>query len=250
MIMSFTKKHLLASSFLALGMVHCGGGSTPPSNTPEAPTSGSEMSGDARSSQSMSSQSMSPQSTDSSAAGMSQNGMSSDEMPENSGAHSAMNLNDQQIAQVVANVHSAEIEQARVAQKKTNNEQVRQLATMMIQDHTRAQQQEAALNLGKEESPLSERLSTQSQAMLQALRSKQGEEFDRAYIQSQIVGHQQALDAIQNELRPNAQNPELQAYLQQLQPKIAQHIEHARQAQQSLQSSTTSPASSSTARSK
>lgn len=227
--MFFTRNHLLATSILALGLVHCGGGSTPQSNTPEAPASDAEMTGETTTQPGMNA------------------AESSDEAPENSGAHSSMNLNDQQIAQVVANVHSAEIEQARLAQKKTNNDQVRQFAAMMIQQHTQAQQQESALNLGKEESPLSKRLSTRSQATLQELSSKQGEEFDRAYIETQIVAHQQALDTIQNELRPNAQSPELQTYLQELQPKVAEHLEHARQAQQSLQSSMGNSRSSSTA---
>lgn len=220
--MFFTRKYLLASSILALGAVHCGGSSTPTSNTPEPPAS--EMAGDATSGQS----------TDPAAPNAAE---ASDAVPENSGAHSSMNLNDQQIAQVVANVHSAEIEQARLAQKKTTNEQVRQFAAMMIQQHTQAQQKESALNLGKEESPLSQQLSTRAQATLQALSSKQGDDFDRSYLEVQVAAHQQALDAIQNELRPNAQNPALQVYLQELQPTVAQHLEHARQAQQSLQSS-------------
>jgi len=171
----------------------------------------------------------------------------SDEAPENSGARSSMNLNDQQIAKVTDSVHTAEIEQARLAQKKTTNEQVRQFASMMIEQHTQARQQQSALNLSAADSPLSEQLTTQSQATLDALQSKQGSEFDQAYLQSQITAHQQVLEAIRNELRPNAQNPQLQVYLQQLEPKVAEHLEHARQVQQSLQSSTTNNRGSSTA---
>src|SRR5690606_22687813 len=159
----------------------------------------------------------------------------SDAVPENSGAHASMNLNDPQIAQVIANVHRSEIEQARLAQQRASSPEVRQFAAMMIEQHTQAQQQESALNLGEERSPLAQQLEARSQATLQALTSMQGEAFDRAYLEAQVVAHQQALDTIQNELRPNAQNPELQVHLQQLQPKVAQHLEHARQAQQSLQ---------------
>jgi putative membrane protein len=173
---------------------------------------------------------------------------SSDAAPENSGAHASMNLNDQQIATITEAVHSAEIEQARLAQQKSNNEQVRQFAAMMIEQHTQARQKQSALSSREETSPLSERLTTQSQATLETLKSKQGTEFDQAYIQSQIVAHQQVLEAIRNELRPNAQNPELQQYLQQLEPQVAQHLEHARHAEQSLQSSTSNTRSSSTAR--
>jgi putative membrane protein len=175
-------------------------------------------------------------STSTTQTGMTNAANTSDAAPENSGARSSMNLNDQQIAKVTDSVHSAEIEQARLAQKKTTNEQVRHFASMMIEQHTQARQQQSALNLSPADSALSEQLTTQSQATLDALKSKQGSDFDQAYLQSQITAHQQVLEAIRNELRPNAQNPQLQVYLQQLEPKVAEHLEHARQAQQALQS--------------
>jgi putative membrane protein len=206
---------------LAVSAIHCGGGSTPPSNTPEAPPSGS--------------------------VGNAAN--SSDEAPENSGAEASTNLNDQQIVKITDGVHNSEIEQARLAQQKTENPQVRQFAAMMIAQHDQARQQESALSLGSEESPLSRRLQAKSEATLAELRTKQGSEFDRAYLRAQIEGHQEVLDTIKNELRPNAQSPQLQVYLQQLEPKVAQHLDHARQAEQGLQSGTADDRGSSAARS-
>ena len=214
--MSFASRPLLISGILALSAIHCGGGSTPPSNTPEAPPSGS--------------------------VGNAAN--SSDEAPENSGAQSALNLNDQQIVKITDSVHNSEIEQARLAQQKTENPQVRQFAAMMIDQHDQARQQESALSLGSEESPLSRRLQAKSEATLEELRTKQGTSFDRAYLRAQVEGHQEVLDTIRNELRPTAQNSQLQVYLQQLEPKVAQHLDHARQAEQGLAGGTTSSARS------
>jgi putative membrane protein len=251
--MLFNKKHLLLTSVLALGALHCGGSSTPTSNTPES-ASDSSMAGDGTEPTGTTvpgEHTLGPAtgaSTSASQAGTTNAANTSDAAPENSGAHSALNLNDRQIAKVTDSVHSAEIEQARLAQKKTTNEQVRHFASMMIEQHTQARQQQLALNLSTEDSPLSERLTTQSQATLDTLQSKQGAEFDQAYLQAQVAAHQQVLDAIKNELRPNAQNPQLQVYLQQLEPKVAEHLEHARQAQRALQSSTTNSRGSSTAR--
>jgi putative membrane protein len=210
--MSFESRPLLISGILALSAIHCGGGSTPTSNTPEAKASGS----------------------------MGNAANSSDEAPENSGAQSSTNLNDPQIVKITDSVHNSEIEQARLAQQKTENPQVRQFAAMMIDQHDQARQQESALSLGSEESPLSRKLQAKSEATLQELRTKQGDSFDRAYIQAQIEGHQEVLETIRNELRPNAQSSQLQVYLQQLEPKVAQHLDHARQAQRGLQSGTTS----------
>lgn len=219
--MSFECRPLLMTSILALSAIHCGGGSTPPSNTPEAPPSGSVRNA----------------------------ANSSDEAPENSGAQSSMNLNDQQIVEITDSVHDSEIELARLAQEKTDNQQVRQFAAMMISQHEQARQQEAAMSLGSAESPLSRKLQAKSEATLEELRTKQGADFDRAYLRSQVEGHQEVLDTIRNELRPNAQSSQLQVYLQQLEPKVAQHLEHARQAQQGLQSGTPDDSDSSAARS-
>ena len=218
--MSFESRPVLVSSILALCALHCGGASTPSSNTPAEAASSESNAANA-----------------------------SDEAPENSGAQSAQNLNDPQIAKITSSVHESEIEQARLAQEKTQNPQVRQLAAMMIEQHEQARQQESALNLGSEDSPLSRQLHTKSEATLAELKSKQGADFDRAYIRAQIEGHQKVLDTIRNELRPNAQNPQLQVHLQELEPKVAQHLEHAQQAEQSLQSANTSDAEPSTARS-
>ena len=219
--MSFQSRPLLMSGILALSAIHCGGGSTPPSNTPQTPASGS--------------------------VGNAAN--SSDEAPENSGAQSSLNLNDQQIVKITDDVHASEIEQARLAQQKTENPQVRQFAAMMINQHDQARQQESALSLGSEESPLSRKLQAKSETTLEELRTKQGANFDRAYLRAQIEGHQEVLDTIRNELRPNAQSAELQVYLQQLEPKVAQHLDHARQAERGLAGGTTNDSGPSSSRS-
>lgn len=189
---------LLVASTLALLSAQCGGGSTPASQTAEARTS------------------------------------SQNDAPENSGARASQNLTDGQIAKITDDVHAAEIEQARLAQQKTENEQVRQFAATMIDQHSQARQQESKLDISTEESALSRELQTHSNATVEKLKGKQGADFDRAYLEAQVEAHQQALDTIHNELRPNAQSAELQAYLQQLEPQVAQHLEHAKRAEQSL----------------
>jgi putative membrane protein len=144
-------------------------------------------------------------------------------------------LSDEQIAMVTESVNSAEIEQARIAQAKSQNEQVRRFAAMMIEHHEQARAQQAALNLGQAGSSVSERLQRDARATLETLEAKQGADFDRAYLQAQVEAHQKALDALQEQLQPSAKSPELRSYLQELMPKVAQHLEQAKTAQQSLQ---------------
>jgi len=55
------------------------------------------------------------------------------------------------------------------------------------------------------------------------------------------------LQALQRELEPAAQNPDLRAYLQKLEPRVADHLAQAQSTQQSLQSSNENSRSSTTA---
>jgi putative membrane protein len=212
---------LVLTSLLSVGAAHCGGSSTPSSNTPEGSSPGSS---DPAAQGPMQSE----VTGDSSALGGGSSGAGDDQ---GSGAR----LNDEQIAMVTESVNGAEVEQARVAQAKSQNEQVRRFAAMMIEHHEQARTQQTALNLGQAESPVSQRFQRDARATLETLEAKQGADFDRAYLQAQVEAHQRALDAIQKQLEPSAENPELRAYLQELMPKVAQHLEQAKTAQQSLQ---------------
>jgi putative membrane protein len=202
-------RSILLASALALGAAHCGGSSTPPSNTPEAANE---------------------------TAGPEPTGSQPFETSSGSGSSSATTLSDPQIAAITDKIHTAEIEQAEVAQSKSNNEQVRRFAQMMIEHHGQAKSEQATLGVGSDESPTSMQLEQESKATLETLKAKTGPDFDRAYIQGQVEGHQKALDTIK-QARQSAQSPELRAYLDKLTPQVEQHLEQARAAQQALQAS-------------
>jgi putative membrane protein len=212
--MAMFSRSVLLTGALALCTAHCGGSSTPQSNTPEASaeaTSGPEQAGTETSS-------------------------SADTMGTGAAGSNTTALNDQQIAAIADKINTAEIEQARIAQSKSNNEQVRHFAEMMIEHHGQAKSQQQALGLGSAESQMSMQLEQESRATLETLQAKSGPEFDRAYMQGQVEGHQKALDTIQ-QLRQSAQSPELRTYLDKLTPQVEQHLEQARTAQQALQAS-------------
>jgi putative membrane protein len=139
-------------------------------------------------------------------------------------------LSDAQIATITDKVNTAEIEQARIAQTKSSDEQVRQFAQMMIEHHGQAKAQQAGLGLGTADSPLSQELDREAQSTLETLQAKSGAEFDRAYLQAQVDAHQKALDTIRQQLIPNAQAPELRSYLENLAPQVEQHLTQARSA--------------------
>jgi len=211
--MAMLSRSILLTGALALCAAHCGGSSTPPSNTPEASaenTGGPDPTGSQQFTQ----------------GDGTTTGSNSD----------AASLSDAQIAAIADKINTSEIEQARIAQSKSNNEQVRHFAEMMIEHHGQAKSQQQALGLGSAESQMSMQLEQESKATLETLQAKTGPDFDRAYMQGQVEGHQKALDTIK-QLRTSAQSPELRSYLDKLTPQVEQHLEQARSAQQALQAS-------------
>ena len=223
----FMNKTIVLTSALALGALHCGGSSNRGSNMPEGSTT----------------EESSAESTPSAGAGPGDSQGASTDTEQTPGSEPAgpsmTALSDPQIAMITEKVNTAEIEQAQIAQSKSKNEQVRRFASMMIEHHGKAKAQQEALGLSTAESALSQQLEQKAKTTLATLNAKTGDDFDRAYLQAQVEGHQEALDTIR-QLQPKAQNSELRSYLDELTPKVEQHLAAAQSAQLSLQSATSS----------
>jgi putative membrane protein len=137
-------------------------------------------------------------------------------------------LTDGQVAAVTDGLNRSEIEQAKLARSKSKNKQVLSFATMMIDHHGQAQKQQAALKETPEPSPLATQLQAEAQKTLATLQQDSGTDFDRAYLDAQVDGHQKALDTLKQRLLPSAKAAELTKYLRGLEPKIEQHLARAR----------------------
>ncbi|HLV21753.1 MAG TPA: DUF4142 domain-containing protein [Polyangiaceae bacterium] len=149
-------------------------------------------------------------------------------------------LSDAQITAVTAAANQAEIREAQLAQQKAQSPEVKQFAQMMIRDHTQAQQKqsrlESQLGLAPEQSNLLARLQSDTQSQLQQLQQASGRDFDRTYMQTQMQAHQQLLTAIDQQLLPSVENPELRTQLTQMRATIAHHLERAQAIHSQLES--------------
>jgi putative membrane protein len=61
-----------------------------------------------------------------------------------------------------------------------------------------------------------------------------GAAFDKAYVDHEVVYHQQVIDAIDKTLIPSAQNAELKALLVKVRPAFIAHLDHAKHLQASM----------------
>jgi len=154
---------------------------------------------------------------------------------------------DPQIVGVVSAADQIDIDAAKLALKKTKNDQVKQFAQQMIDDHTKLQKSvddlAKKLNVKAEPSDISKSLQSAAATETKKLRGLRGKAFDKEYIDHEVAYHQQVIDAASKVLIPNAQNAELKSALEGAAPLLQGHLDHAKQIQSSLGSSTTEGAS-------
>lgn len=104
---------------------------------------------------------------------------------------------DPQIVGVVTAADQIDIDTAKLALKKTKNDQVKQFAQQMIDDHTKLQGSVndlgKKLNVTPAPSDISKSLKSASVTEMKKLQGLKGKAFDTEYINNEVAYHQQAL---------------------------------------------------------
>jgi putative membrane protein len=142
-------------------------------------------------------------------------------------------LTDTEIAGVTEAANASEIEQAKIAQRKAKNPEVKRFAGMMLMHHQQAQTDLARLGIKTADSPVSIQLDTASASTLDLLKNATGD-FDRVYIDSQVEAHRNVIALIDSQLLPSAKEPSLRAYLQKVRNQVEAHLQQAETQQQTL----------------
>ncbi len=120
-----------------------------------------------------------------------------------------------------------EIQSSQLALQASQNPAVRNMANMLIADHTRSTQMLMAAAQSAGLSPPPPALLPPHQAMLDQLRAAgSGPAFDQAFQQIQLQAHQEALALHQN-YSAQGDVPALRTVAGQIVPVIQMHLQHA-----------------------
>jgi putative membrane protein len=142
---------------------------------------------------------------------------------------------DPQIAAIVVTANQVDIDAGKLAKAKAHAKQVKAFAQQMITDHTGVNKQATELvtrlKVKPEENDTSRSLKQGGDDNLAKLKKLKGAAFDRAYIDHEVVYHQNVIDALDKTLVPNAKNEELKALLIKVRPAFVAHLEHAKSMQ-------------------
>ena len=140
-------------------------------------------------------------------------------------------LTEAQIAKISELVNTAEVDEAKLAQRKAKSPEVKKFAGMMIRHHGDALREQAKitkkLGIKTDDSATSAKLKMDAETTISNLEKADATSFDSAYIRAQIDGHQQALELLDSQLIPSAKTPEVTDALRRARAVVAQHLSDA-----------------------
>ena len=154
------------------------------------------------------------------------------------GTASAQSVTDAQIASIVVTANQVDIDAGKLAQTKATNAEVKAFAERMVTDHTGVNKSAVdlvtRLKVTPADNPTSKSLKAGGDKNLAQLNKLSGAAFDKAYIDHEVVYHQQVLDAMDKTLIPGAANAELKALLVKVRPAFVAHRDHAKKIQSTI----------------
>lgn len=122
----------------------------------------------------------------------------------------------------------AEIETSKLALEKGSHAEVKKFAQTMIDDHTRANDELKAL-AEKKNLQVSDDAELMNKAKAMILQVRDGENFDKAYANNQVVAHEQAIELYHKAAASD--DAEVSAWAKKTLPKLEHHLEMAKELQ-------------------
>jgi putative membrane protein len=136
-------------------------------------------------------------------------------------------------------INQGEIMLGRLAEQRGATRPVKALGHRMVSDHTKAL--DASKHVASAvHSTLPKAVDAPTQAMYDDLSKKTGRDFDTAYLDAMVTGHDEAVRKFEEE-ETSGQNTAIKGYAREQLPTIREHLSLARHAQQEVQTGVTEP---------
>lgn len=139
------------------------------------------------------------------------------------GAPSSLSRSDKKILKDLAMANMAEVEAGRMAHGKSQNEQVRNFAQKMIDDHTKALDDVRQVAQAKGVT-LPTELGFVQKRMAARLAAQSGEAFDRAYLERAGVDDHKKTHDMLHKAQSRAKDPDVKALVARTLPVVDQHL--------------------------
>jgi len=152
-----------------------------------------------------------------------------------SGSSGALSSADRNFATKAAQIGLAEVQTGELAKSKAATDQTKQYGEHMVTDHTKANDELKRI-AGDKQMSLPSAPAAKDQATLKRLQGLSGAAFDRAYLDSQIAGHKEAISAFQAEAK-SGKDPDLKSFATATLPELQEHLKMATDASKTTKAS-------------
>jgi putative membrane protein len=134
---------------------------------------------------------------------------------------------DLQFVEEAAGGGQAEVELGKVAAERAESPDVKQFGQMMVNDHTKANEQ--LMKVAQEKKvQLPSDVPSEAKSAKEKLTGLSGHEFDREYMKQMVSDHEKTVDLFQKQA-DGGQDPGLKEFAQQTLPTLQHHLEQAKQ---------------------
>jgi putative membrane protein len=140
-----------------------------------------------------------------------------------------VNNDDAQFAIAATSGGMMEIELGKLCATQAENAQVKSFGAMMVEDHTKADDELKTI-AGNKNLILPTAMNATDQQMYEDLRKKTGSDFDKAYINMMITGHEEVMNAFKKE-SDGGKDADISSFATKTLPVIQKHLEAAKAAQ-------------------
>ncbi len=153
------------------------------------------------------------------------------------------NMSDANLTAMLKAINDHEVREGKMAEKKTKSPAVKKFARMMIREHGQNNKEISSISkrIGLQPSANEDvtALKDQAKSDAQALESQTGAEFDKAYVDQMVKGHQDALQKLDQAIAGNqGRNSELSTFLTKTRQAVSRHLEMAQRLQNEVSGST------------
>ncbi len=140
-------------------------------------------------------------------------------------------VSDEQILLITRTANENEVEQAELAHKKSRDLRVQKLAAQMVRDHSAAKDRGNEIahkdSLSLEPSTQSDQMEREGRQTMRVLKSEEGHDFDKAYLDTQVREHSAVLEMLTDLLIPSSTGADVRTYLHDLKASVEEHLDHA-----------------------
>jgi len=137
--------------------------------------------------------------------------------------HKKAAVPDAQFVTRAAQGNMAEVNLGKLAAEKSQNDDVKKFGQMMVDDHSKAEQDLEGV-ASKNSWTVPKDVSAQQKAEQQRLEKLSGAAFDRAYVQMMVKDHTTDVAEFKNEAASTSANPDLKDFATRTYPTLDNHL--------------------------